>query len=74
MNRTALKNFAEWAREMLLADVGTESASYAWFSRIIALRYMAVNGYLPVGIELSSVEDDLILKENVFKGCDFLTS
>ncbi|MBQ1252499.1 MAG: BREX-1 system adenine-specific DNA-methyltransferase PglX, partial [Firmicutes bacterium] len=62
MNRTVLKHFAEWAREALLAEVGTESLAYAWFSRLIALRYMAVNGYLPEG------------SEDLSKGCQFLTS
>ncbi len=39
-------------------DQVMEEAAYTWFNRIIAIRFMEVNGYLPTGVRvLSSTED-----------------
>lgn len=126
MNKTAIKNFAQWAREKLIADItykagtlgitengiaeklpqstedlhffdiGTknyaalsgreisqrdalaaavrnkerelnsykkafeyiaEQVAYTWFNRLIAIRFMEVNGYLPSGIRALSSEN-----------------
>jgi hypothetical protein len=37
-------------------DAVVEQAAYAWFQRIIAVRFMEVNGYLPGGVRVFSLE------------------
>lgn len=111
MDKTAIKNFAVWARKKLIEDIKQkayeigitekeikepeittsdtmiigdrtlnkvemeqrkslvsmirekgfnnviEEVAYTWFNRILALRFMEVNGYLPTGVRvLSSIE------------------
>jgi type II restriction/modification system DNA methylase subunit YeeA len=111
MNKTAIKNYAVWARKKLIEDIKQrayeigiteerikepeviasdtmilgdislnkvemeqrknlvsrmkekgfnnviEEVAYTWFNRILALRFMEVNGYLPTGVRvLSSTE------------------
>jgi len=100
MNKTAIKNFAIWARNKLIADIaykagllgitekeikdplpqstqtvqffdiGTnkqsdlktayksvvEEVAYTWFNRLIAIRFMEVNDYLPSRIRVLSSE------------------
>ena len=34
-------------------DQVMEEAAYTWFNRIIAIRFMEVNGYLPTGVRCS---------------------
>lgn len=107
MNKTALKNFAIWARRELINkvtqranlygiekdkpmeirdvtlngelitkeekaslkslirkieedgfDETIEEASYTWFNRIIAIRFMEVNGYMPSHIRVFSSENN----------------
>ncbi|MDE8256652.1 BREX-1 system adenine-specific DNA-methyltransferase PglX [Erysipelothrix rhusiopathiae] len=107
MNKTAIKNFAVWARKELIEkstqrakiygieknqemtemdtalngqiltkseknartilidkikkdgfDQTIEEVAYTWFNRIIALRFMEVNGYLPSHIRVFSSEDN----------------
>ena len=90
MNRTVIKNFAVWARETLftaaeeqinkssVSDVCGEELAYHWFSRIIALRFMEINGFLPEGISVfedrydEAQNPDVVFAKNFQKGCEYL--
>jgi len=39
-------------------DVVMEEAAYSWFNRLMAIRYMEVNGYLPHGLRVLSDPSD----------------
>ena len=47
MNKTAIKNFAILARNKLIEEV-----AYTWFNRLIAIRFMEANDYLPALLHL----------------------
>lgn len=65
MNKTEIRAFAIRARKKLIdgtirkmeetkLSVSAEECAYTWFNRIIAIRFMEVNGYLPHKIRLLS--------------------
>lgn len=45
MDRSALKAFAAKVKNMLVST-GSDDAAFAWFSRLLALRYMSANGII----------------------------
>jgi len=65
VNGRLLQKFEVKQRESLVSRVRelgfnevVEGAAYTWFNRIIAIRFMEVNDYLPTGVRvLSSLED-----------------
>ncbi|WP_238007382.1 BREX-1 system adenine-specific DNA-methyltransferase PglX [Dactylosporangium sp. AC04546] len=52
MSTAVLKRFAARARVLLTAEFG-ESGAYDWFSRIVARRFMEVNGYSTIEIDVA---------------------
>ncbi|AOY77476.1 restriction endonuclease [Clostridium formicaceticum] len=64
-NRRIYKKYEKKQREKLISEIREkgfeqviEEVAYTWFNRFIALRFMEVNGYLPIGVRvLSSVEE-----------------
>ena len=58
-------------------DFVVEEVAYTWFNRIIAIRFMEVNDYLPSGIRvLSSINKDKLEPDIItyFEELDFLTN
>ena len=45
-NKTQIKNFAFSAKKLLCSCTDEETA-FIWFSRITAVHYMKINGYIP---------------------------
>ena len=54
MDKLALRAFAVRIRSML----GSEDSSFAWFSRLLALRYMTANGIVGSGLFTMSFASD----------------
>lgn len=44
-----------------------EEMAYTWFNRFISLRFMEVNGYLPIGVRVLSSEDPTRTEPDVFR-------
>lgn len=61
-------------REQLLSSIETkgfeqvmEEMAYTWFNRFISLRFMEVNGYLPIGVRVLSSADPARREPDVFR-------
>lgn len=61
--RTEIINISPRQRQALIKEINkkgynqvVEEVAYTWFNRLIALRYMEVNDYLPLGIRILSSE------------------
>ncbi len=86
MNRNSIKRFANDASRELQEKIDkqakqigitdpmiVEKAAYKWFIRIIAIRFMEMNGFLPekvFGTANYTSEDSL--KKTIFRNCDDL--
>src|SRR6056297_3124881 len=44
-----------------------EEASYTWFNRFVALRFMEVNGYLPTGVRVLSSKEEKKIEPDIIK-------
>lgn len=86
MNRNSIKRFANDARRELLQKISEkakqigitdaaiiEEAAYKWFIRIIALRFMEMNGLLPEKV-FANVNNSSknTLKNTIFRNCAHL--
>lgn len=61
-------------REQLISAIETkgfeqvmEEMAYTWFNRFISLRFMEVNGYLPIGVRVLSSADPARREPDVFR-------
>lgn len=61
-------------REQLISAIQTkgfeqvmEEMAYTWFNRFISLRFMEVNGYLPIGVRVLSSADPARREPDVFR-------
>jgi type II restriction/modification system DNA methylase subunit YeeA len=61
-------------REQLISAIETkgfeqvmEEMAYTWFNRFISLRFMEVNGYLPIGVRVLSAEVPARREPDVFR-------
>ena len=61
-------------REQLISAIetkgfeqGMEEMAYTWFNRFISLRFMEVNGYLPIGVRVLSSADPARREPDVFR-------
>ena len=70
MDKLALKGFAVTIKNLLGTD-GTDDAAFAWFSRLLAVRYMRANGFISTDIfslpDISDREAEIRLSE-LFSG------
>lgn len=71
-NYVYLTHFENEQREKLIAQIESkgyeqviEEVAYTWFNRIIAIRFMEVNEYLPTGIRVLSSEDKSKIEPDV---------
>ncbi|MEC1714241.1 BREX-1 system adenine-specific DNA-methyltransferase PglX [Schinkia azotoformans] len=86
MNRNSIKRFANDARRELLQKIENkakqieitdaaiiEETAYKWFIRIIALRFMEMNGLLPEKVfDNINNSSKHTLKKTIFRNCDEL--
>ena len=49
-----------------------EEAAYTWFNRLIALRFMEVNGYLPTGIRVLSSNEEGKVEPDIIKQFEYI--
>lgn len=86
MNRNSIKRFANEARRELLQKIGDkaeqigitdtaiiEETAYQWFIRIIALRFMEMNGFLPEKVfDTANYTSENTLQKTIFRNCEDL--
>ncbi|MCL2361203.1 MAG: BREX-1 system adenine-specific DNA-methyltransferase PglX [Defluviitaleaceae bacterium] len=86
MDKAAIKSYAVAARKKLIdavtlkgADLGIaantiniEDIAYTWFNRLIALRFMEANGYLPSNIRILSSEEPGRIEPDALREVDRL--
>lgn len=66
-------------REKLIAQIESkgyeqvmEEVAYTWFNRIIAIRFMEINEYLPTGIRVLSSEDKLKIEPDAVTQVNYI--
>lgn len=75
ISRTITSNEWKWRQELISAvgaegyDNVVERVAYTWFNRLIAIRYMEVNDYLPTHVRVLSSSDRVKIEPDIVTQC-----